>query len=93
MVGETEVIEPKEDSKSTAASDNSAIDERHCNSLNKEQKKAKPNKSVINKYLNVEFSSRRRKLQAGNQVDRARMIFENYPCFKDPCEVCAAEDA
>ena len=81
-----------DDSVSSDAQDNSlsdaTIDERHYNSLNKEQKKKKPNKSVINKYLNMEFVSRRNRLQATVKESRPQFIIENYPCFKDPSEVC-----
>ena len=64
------------------------VHSRHYSALNKEQKKTNPNKAVINKYLNLEFLSRRRFLEETSKEERPKTIFETYPCFKDPCEVC-----
>ena len=74
--------------KNTASNYDTTIDERHYASLNKEQRKSKPNKAVVNKYLNVEFASRKERLQAARKEDRPRFINDTYPCFKDPSEVC-----
>ena len=65
----------------------SVIMARHYTSLDKEQRKTKPNKAVINKYLNLELASRRRLLEITKKEARPGKIFEAYPCFKDPVEV------
>ena len=64
------------------------VNSRHYNALSKEQRKTNPNKAVINKYLNLEFLSRRRFLEETPKEERPKTIFETYPYFKDPCEVC-----
>ena len=64
-----------------------AISARHYKALDKEQRKVKPNKSVINMYLNLEFTARRNFLEQTNKESRPDHIFEAYPCFKDPNEV------
>ncbi|CAB4010893.1 Hypothetical predicted protein [Paramuricea clavata] len=73
--------------ENTASNSDTTIDERHYASLNKEQRKSKPNKAVVNKYLNVKFASRKECLQATRKEDRPRFIIDTYPCFKDPSEV------
>ena len=63
------------------------VDARHYAALNKEQKKNIPNKVVLNKFLNLEFPSRRKYLQKMFKDDRPRIILDAYQCFKNPCEV------
>ena len=79
---ESDVNSPGEETPS-----DSTVDKRHYAALNKEQKKSKPNKVVLNKYLNVEFQSRRTYLETMAKDDRPKTILDAYPCFKDPCEV------
>jgi hypothetical protein len=64
------------------------VQERHYTALNKEQKKRKPNKSVINIYLNAEFVSRRQCFETTPKEGRPRKVLDDYPCLKDPYEVC-----
>lgn len=69
------------------------IDGRHYAALNKEQRKTKPNKVILNKYLNVQFPSRRKYLETMAKDDRPKTILNDYPCFKDPCEVSTSRPA
>ncbi|XP_028414921.1 uncharacterized protein LOC114538008 [Dendronephthya gigantea] len=79
------------ESSSTETTDGSNEDTglcaRHYSALEREQRKCKPNPKVINKYLNLEFSSRRQLIQETKKDERPSKILELYPCFKDPNEV------
>lgn len=82
------------DSKGDAAENNlshpkpdQGISSRHYSALDKEQRKIKPKPEVLNKYLNLDFPSRRDFLTALPKVERVKKIFEMYPCFRDPNEV------
>ena len=80
-------------SSETAAEDSSNDVDSNTQSrfyvaLDKEQRKGKPNKAVINRYLNLEFESRSCLLESTKRELRVSKILELYPCFKDPVEVC-----
>ena len=66
---------------------NEDISDRHYQSLNKEQRKLRPNKDVINKYLDLKFASRKKVLQETPKEERPSKILEAYPCFTDASEV------
>ena len=69
------------------SNEDTGVSARHYSALEKEQKKGKPNPLVINKYLNLEFASRRQLIQETAKDERPHIILELYPCFKHPNEV------
>ncbi len=81
------------DSNSTSETEDtedSGVAERHYKSLDKEQRKTKPRSSVINKYLSLDFVTRRKLIRDTRKESRASKVLEMYPCFKDPNEVSTA---
>ena len=60
---------------------------RFYESLIKERKKAKPNSSIVNMYLNKEFISRRNWLECTPAEYRVEKFLETYPCFQNHAEV------
>jgi hypothetical protein len=63
------------------------ISERHYRALQKEQQKKKPNKAVINQYLNLDFVQRRDFVEKTARSQRPAKLLEKYSCFKDATEV------
>ena len=63
------------------------LNERYYQLLDKEQRKRQPKKEVVNQYLNLEYASRRRLIQATKRECRPAKILDSYPCFKDANEV------
>ena len=72
------VFESNSDGEDTS---DATVQERHYKALNKEQRKGKPNKSVINTYLNAEFASRRKYIETTPKEGRRRKILDDYPCL------------
>ena len=66
---------------------NEDITERHYVTSDKEQRKLRPSKDVIKKYLDLEFLSRKKVLQETPKEARPEKIFQSYPCFKNASEV------
>jgi hypothetical protein len=67
--------------------DNTEVLKRHYRLLEKEMKKKKPDKTIVNIYLNKEFSTRRDWLQKIPAEKRCQMVLDFYPCFADHVEV------
>lgn len=63
------------------------ISERHYSALQKEFSKKKPNKAVVNQYLNLDFKERRKFVETMPKALRPAKVLERYPCFKDVTEV------
>ena len=67
--------------------DGKEVMRRHYSALIKETERKKPNKAVVNSYLNKEFSARRNWLQGVSAGERVEKLLNAYPCFKDHVEV------
>ncbi|CAB4006224.1 zinc finger BED domain-containing 4-like [Paramuricea clavata] len=73
------------------SNEDTGVSVSNYSALEKEQKKGKPNPLVINKYLNLEFASRRQLIQETAKDEKPRIILELYPRFKHPHEMMALD--
>lgn len=68
-----------------ADKDSRQIQARHYKTLQEMCKKAKPNQEDVSQLLDLEFEARRSFIDSDTmkEENRARLILDAYPCFKE----------